>query len=159
MAQRPTGWTERIASIEDRLARIEHALGIAPTTEQPAAEPQTTEAPQPQDEAPPPSPDVETGPVDAPQEPANLPSSPAPVASRAASGLFGPQRSGGEAAEARPDRSERLNFEQLLGGRVFAIVGALIVVLAVTFLSSSRGTWVGSRSRRWGGASSPGSSG
>lgn len=121
MTHAPMSWMERIESIEERLARLEIEVGIETTSARsttPAETGAKTPSPMPSQPTParpshPPSPTTRPS-VASPDLPVRRESTRVP-------------------SKARDAKREGLDFEHLLGGRVFAIAGALIVVLAVTF--------------------------
>ena len=109
--------SERLRTIEDRLERIEAALGIEAPSEATKAG-QVTSATTP----------VVLSPAESVAE--RRTASPGPPARRL------PAHIGSTNLAAKREESKKregLSFEQLLGGRVFAGAGALIAVLSVTF--------------------------
>jgi len=120
MHQPPVSVLTKIRLIEERLARIESHLDLEP------APPKPTEVSAPPESPALPIPTPPAAPLTS--APAAITSPPAVTIPTSPIEPIAPVRM---PAERAPSTSK--SFEQVLGGRIFAIAGALIIVLGVTF--------------------------
>src|SRR4051794_8066146 len=118
----------RIASLERRMAAVEGALlRGTPQSVAPSAPAAQTPAAQP-------APPVPPTPSPSSRPPASVPSPPAPMPA-----LVAPRPAAATAAVAPPSRprpqrrSVDLDFEKLLGGKLFAWIGGVAILVGVLF--------------------------